>query len=349
VAGFSPQQRQVLLGLLSSPGTRQLGMALIQKQLDPGTYGFMERGGIVYRHNSKTGVVEPVVQIPKDVKWGYTVDKSGRLIAHNDMDPNSARDVTPGGAPPGERPMTDEERKANRLREGDIGNVKADGTYDIKLRPERAVETPSEFEAKENIKSFNEMGKRLGAEGDKAAENLKMITRLRELGGRIDDKTMPGLRGWIAENSGGAIKLGDDINEVQAYGALLDQMTPNQRVAGSGGQSDFETKLMRQSLPGLTKSQEGRDFISQTFESMANFQINRANIISDAQSGKITRAEAMGQLRDMRKDQQAINESIRSQAAQLKKAPPAETSATPAAAPTPSGIIRYDATGKRVQ
>ena len=134
----------------------------------------------------------------------------------------------------------------------------------------------------------------LSKEGDTATTDLALLGQLRDLGATIKTGTPAAIQGWLAQHG---IKVGDKVGEVEAYGSIIDKLTPQQRVPGSGATSDYEDKIFKNSLPNLLKTPEGNNIVMSTLAGLAQSKIYRAKIAEQALSGEIKPGEAIKQLR----------------------------------------------------
>jgi GH24 family phage-related lysozyme (muramidase) len=145
-------------------------------------------------------------------------------------------------------------------------------------------------------KAIGERFDAISKEGDTARSDLAMVDQLRSLGGAINFKTMPALRGELAKYG---VKIGDDVGEIQAYNSIIDKLTPAQRIPGAGASSDLDVKMFKSALPQLINTPEGNGLIMEVMQAMGEDKIARAVIAERAQTGEITPAQAINELRAM--------------------------------------------------
>ena len=88
-------------------------------------------------------------------------------------------------------------------------------------------------------------------------------------------------------------------SEAAAAQALISNMIPNQRVAGSGTTSDFDAKMFERAVPSLSGTHEGNRIIIQTMRALAEDQVARADIANRALFSEITPQEARQMLHKM--------------------------------------------------
>jgi hypothetical protein len=136
----------------------------------------------------------------------------------------------------------------------------------------------------------------LSKEGDTGTTDLALIGQLRDLGSVVKTGTPTAIQGWLAQNG---IKVGDNVGAVEAYGAIIDKLTPSQRIPGSGSTSDYEGAMFKRSLPNLLKTPEGNDIVQNTLAGLAQTKVDRARIAEQALAGELKPADALKQLRDL--------------------------------------------------
>lgn len=143
------------------------------------------------------------------------------------------------------------------------------------------------------------LGKRfekLSEEGQSATQDLALVGQLRDLGQVVKTGAPAAVQGWLAERG---IKVGDNVGAVEAYGSIIDKLTPQQRVPGSGSTSDYEGRMFKNSLPKLINTPEGNAIIENTLAGLAQYKLDRAAIAEKALSGEIDRGTALKQMREM--------------------------------------------------
>lgn len=156
-------------------------------------------------------------------------------------------------------------------------------------------------------KGESELAKKLGGglgerindiakEGDAARTDLAMVGQLRDLGAAIKTGGTAAIQGWLA-NYG--IKVGDNVGSVEAYGSIVDKLTPNQRVPGSGSSSDIDVKMFKSSLPRLINTPEGNTIIENTLAGLAQYKLERAAIADRVQAGELNAKDGLKMMRDL--------------------------------------------------
>lgn len=141
-------------------------------------------------------------------------------------------------------------------------------------------------------KSIGEqLAKRWGAlaeEGDAAQEELSIVGQLRNV--------MPqngGLLTGIAAKAAEWGIGGEGMSDIQVTQALIDRLTPKQRVPGSGTSSDLDVRMFKSGMPSLFRTAEGNAIIMDTMESLALYRQARGNIAYQVMDGTMTRAQAV--------------------------------------------------------
>jgi hypothetical protein len=137
---------------------------------------------------------------------------------------------------------------------------------------------------------------KLSEEGQTATQDLALIGQLRDLGQVVKTGAPAAVQGWLAERG---IKVGDNVGAVEAYGSIIDKLTPQQRVPGSGSTSDYEGRMFKNSLPKLINTPEGNSIIESTLAGLAQYKLDRAAIAEKALSREITPAETLKQMREL--------------------------------------------------
>jgi hypothetical protein len=133
-------------------------------------------------------------------------------------------------------------------------------------------------------------------EGDTARNDLALVSQLRDLGGVIQTGGPAALQGWLAERG---IKVGANVGDVEAYQAIVDKLTPSQRVPGSGTTSDRDMAIFKSSLPSLIKTPEGNAIVQNVLSALAQSKIDRAGIAERVLTGEISAKDGVLELRKL--------------------------------------------------
>lgn len=83
----------------------------------------------------------------------------------------------------------------------------------------------------------------------------------------------------------------DGLDDVQAAQALINQMVPGQRPAGSGTMSDADLALFKQSLPAIMNQPGGNARIIQTTKAINEYTVAQAQIAQQVANREISPAE----------------------------------------------------------
>lgn len=171
----------------------------------------------------------------------------------------------------------------------------------------RANKAAGKTEVNVDTKGETELAKKLGGglgerindiakEGDSARTDLAMVGQLRDLGAVIKTGAPAAIQSTLA-NYG--IKVGENVGAVEAYGSIVDKLTPNQRVPGSGSSSDVDVKMFKSSLPRLMNTPEGNTIIENTLAGLAQYKLDRAAVAERVQTGEITAKDALKEMRSL--------------------------------------------------
>lgn len=130
--------------------------------------------------------------------------------------------------------------------------------------------------------------------GATAQSSLAKIERLADLlgrtptGGAANVKVIAGDFGIETEG----------LDDLQAARALINQLVPAQRPAGSGPMSDADLELFKQSLPRIINTPRGNEVILETMRGIAQYDAMGAKIVQDYRAGKIDKNTAFQMLLD---------------------------------------------------
>ena len=130
--------------------------------------------------------------------------------------------------------------------------------------------------------------------GATAQSSLAKIERLADLlsrtptGGAANVRVIAGDFGIETEG----------LDDLQAARALINQLVPAQRPAGSGPMSDADLELFKQSLPRIINTPRGNEVILETMRGIARYDAMGAKIVQDYRAGKIDKNTAFQMLLD---------------------------------------------------
>lgn len=195
-------------------------------------------------------------------------------------------------------------------------------------------------------------------EGMAARQDRALIGRLGELQ-QVIGQTGGGtaLQGYLANNFG--IKVGDNVGEVEAFNAIVDKLTPSQRVPGSGATSDLEIRTFKNSLPSLMKTPEGNQLVMQTLSGMADYKEKLGDIAQRAMVGELSQKDAYAEMKALQNPLSGFGERINAKPGQNTNQQPMQAGGSPLdearaaiAAGVPKGLVlqrlrqnKIDATG----
>ncbi|WP_371812824.1 glucosaminidase domain-containing protein [Brucella sp. 458] len=125
-------------------------------------------------------------------------------------------------------------------------------------------------------------------DGTNARSTIMRIDRLDQLLQTVPTGAMANFK-QIAANYG--LKLGDDVDNIQAAQALINQIVPQQRPAGSGPMSDADLELFKQSVPRIINAPGGNQIIIDTMRGIAQYTAAQGDIAAQVANREITPAE----------------------------------------------------------
>ena len=130
--------------------------------------------------------------------------------------------------------------------------------------------------------------------GMTAGQNLARIERIGSLlsatptGGVAALKSIAGQYGIATEG----------VSELQAARALINQLVPLQRPAGSGPMYDRDLELFNQSLPSIINQPGGNALILDTLTKINQYDLEGAKIVQEMRAGRLTRESAFAALQN---------------------------------------------------
>lgn len=188
-----------------------------------------------------------------------------------------------------------DEYKTQKARAG-AASVSVDASQ--KAESAFSVET-----GKALAKRFDEMV----GEGDAAAQNLEVVADLRKLGTGIGTGAYAVVQSYLG-------KLGvktEGLSQIEAYNALIDRLTPQQRLPGSGATSDFDAKMFKGSLTSLMNTPEGNGLIVSSMERIIENRMARGDIALRVQTGELSQREGLAEIRKLQDQARDISTSAR--------------------------------------
>lgn len=211
--------------------------------------------------------------------------------------------------------VSPEDRRAAGIAENDARPYQVNrATGEIRSVGGNQVTVNNQQEREFDKKTGGAIAERIGKmveDGDQAASDLQTLGDLRQLGQRIQTGGGAAVQGWLAERG---IKIGDNVGAVEAYGALIDRLTPQQRVPGSGATSDFDARMFKASLPRLINTPGGNELIIGTMERLADNRIRRAEIAQRVQIGELSVKDGIQSLRGLQAEARQMSAELRERA-----------------------------------
>ena len=325
VAQANPQLLQAAMARMNDPyappGSRAVAQALVQR------------------------LVTQETKDPRDsrLKDLSIAEKEAALTNQSQMTPlqrrqaelavqKSERELAGEGA----SPLTPEERKSIGIPEGQpayktrSGEIKF-GPAGTRVNVDASQKTESEF-GKETGKALAKRFDQLASDGDEAAQNLELVGEMRRLGGRIDTGAGAAVKSYLG-------KIGvktEGVSDIEAFNTLINRLTPQQRVPGSGATSDFDAKMFRESLPSLMNTPEGNAKILETIERISTNKIARGEVAMRVQMGELTPKQGLDEIRKLQAEARSISDQFKP--AQKQQAPGNLAPSTS----EPGKVLRYN-------
>jgi hypothetical protein len=167
----------------------------------------------------------------------------------------------------------------------------------------------------------------ISEEGDTGRNDLALISQLREMRNVIGTGGGAALQAKLAEYG---VKVGPNIGEIEAYQAIVDKLTPSQRIPGSGTTSDRDMAIFKSSLPSLVKTPDGNAIIERVLSSLAQSKIARADIADRVLAGEISAKDGVAELRKLPNPFEAMKGAGQPAPSQEQQKPTENLAAPPA-------------------
>ncbi|GEP04028.1 glycoside hydrolase family 73 protein [Methylobacterium oxalidis] len=242
---------------------------------------------------------QPIYKAEKDDKFTYQSMPGVGMVALHPTDPDKSRVIIAGQQP---RPMTPEERTAYGLTADQPAGMGADGKpFGIgsgKTTVNVDTKGAGKFSEKANELAAKRYGEMVEA-ADRAVPLRADIETLSNFAAQINTGRLAEARLGLAQYANDVSLTsiansltGGKMGEMEAFSALVDKLTPQMRVPGSGATSDREGAAFKNSLPSLLKSQGGNAIIADTFRGLADYQAAAGEIAGKALRSEMSQAEA---------------------------------------------------------
>lgn len=339
---LSPAQVENLRAMLRNPLTQGHAAKIIEGLNKPDEFSFQVVGDQLVR-TSKSGRAEVVPNITKPVQFQTFKGSDGNDYVFNPQTGQTTRAIQ--GRDQGVRDLTPEEKRARGIEPNAFAQVDAEGKVTFPGRAATQVNIDNKGETAFSTtanKGIADRFLKISEEGDAGRQDMALLGQLRSLGANINTGGMAAIQGYLADKG---IKLGENVSQIEAYGALIDRLTPAQRIPGAGATSDFDARMFKNSLPRLINTPEGNELIVNTLEVLARDRQERAVIAERALAGDLKPADAVRELRAL----PPPNTTFKTGLEQLQKAgrlgaqPVSGASSRPdaaPAAPAPGTIMR---------
>jgi hypothetical protein len=177
-----------------------------------------------------------------------------------------------------------------------------------------APKTEVNIDTKATSKGMEEIEKKMAehiveqfTQGSTAGDDLRTLTEMRVLQDRVPTGGTTVLK-HLAGKYG--IKT-EGISDIEAYGALVNRLTPQQRVPGSGATSDFDASMFKASIPALMNTPNGNRIIMDTMEGIAKNKMDRAEIAGKVVSRQMTLVEGTQALLKLQIEARGLSDRVK--------------------------------------
>jgi hypothetical protein len=214
-------------------------------------------------------------------------------------------------------PATSDQRELEQInkerRDANLPALRMDEWKTQKARAGAAsvsVDASQKAESAFSVETGKALAKRFDemvGEGDAAAQNLEVVADLRRLGTGIGTGAYAVVQSYLG-------KLGiktEGLSQIEAYNALIDRLTPQQRLPGSGATSDFDAKMFKGSLTSLMNTPEGNNLIVDSMERIIQNRIARGDIALRVQTGELSQREGLAEIRKLQAQARDISTAAR--------------------------------------
>jgi hypothetical protein len=216
--------------------------------------------------------------------------------------------------PTPDTPLNADERTQFNIPQGAIAFRNSKGNVEIKFAPastnvnvnNEAQKLETEF-GKETGKSLAKRFDQLATDGDEAAQTLELVSEMRRLGGLIDTGAAASVKSYLGKVG---VKT-EGISDIEAFNTLIDRLTPQQRVPGSGATSDFDAKMFKSSLPALMNTPEGNAKVLDTIERININKITRGEVAMRVQMGELTPQQGLSQIKKLQSEAKVISDQFK--------------------------------------
>jgi len=159
------------------------------------------------------------------------------------------------------------------------------------IKPETNVITKGEEEeSKEQGKATVDIFKEVAKAAPAARQKKAQLEALGDLGTQFKTGGPAALQAALA---GIGIKVGKNVDVVEAYSSIIDNMVPAQRIPGSGVSTDKDQAQFKKGLPQIINSPGGNQIIRGTQLALADDQLAQADISKRYLTKQITAKQAL--------------------------------------------------------
>lgn len=305
-AGFSPQQAELVSRLATSgnPTATALAQSVISTRMGKGAGWDLKdmKNGQTVLINQATGTVMPVPGGGSAQKFQPQKGSDGNDYTFNEGTGQWTRAVE--GVRQGYTDLTDPAQRAaagvpadykGPVQRGPNGELKMPGKAGTEVNVDaRAASKEGDLKLGANVKYFEGLRESGGAAQEQQV-NLGTLRELsRELGNIGSEATLKEAIGPYAQSFGVEVK---GLSAIQSYSSIINKLTPQMRVPGSGTTSDKDLALFKSALPGLLQTEGTRELVMDMMQATTEVTARKGQIANQYLGGEIDMATAQRQLR----------------------------------------------------
>ena len=283
------------------PQVRAMAMQQLQ-QMQPDTQVITTPDGAIVAIDKRTNRMQTI----REAARPPTIVGEGQRL----VDPQTGRLIAEGGQ---QRTTQQRDYAAYVQDETAAGRTpKSLGEWDVWRRREGSgLETAEEAARKELGKGLAQQFNAMAEDGVTAQNDARNLQQVQALIGQIGTGPAAEIQKRLADLG---IQVGPNVDKIQALQALLNRLTPAQRLPGSGATSDFDARMFRDSLPRLINSEGGNALILGAMNDLIANRIQRAEIAMRVQmgptNGGLTAAQGVAEIRKLGEQAREISNRV---------------------------------------
>lgn len=285
----------------ASPQVRAMAAQMLQ-QSQPDVQLLTTPDGAVIAVDKRTNRMQTI----REAARPPTIVGEGQRL----VDPQTGRLIAEGG----QQQTTQQRDYAAYVQDETAAGrtPKSLGEWDVWRRREGSgLETAEEAARKELGKGLAQQFNAMAEDGVTAQNDARNLQQVQALIGQIGTGPAAEIQKRLADLG---IQVGPNVDKIQALQALLNRLTPAQRLPGSGATSDFDARMFRDSLPRLINSEGGNALILGAMNDLIANRIQRAEIAMRVQmgptNGGLTAAQGVAEIRKLGEQAREISNRV---------------------------------------